>query len=51
MQSVNWLIEDINGVFLQSLDELTNKAVPKAIQLNRDLELDEALSECQLLFL
>lgn len=30
---------------LQSLDELTDKAVPKQIQLRRDLKLDEPFSE------
>lgn len=40
--------ETIKIIFLpfsQSLDELTSKAVPKHIQLRRDLKLDEPLSK------
>lgn len=31
--------------FLQSLDELTDKVVPKKIKFDRDLQIDDPLSE------
>lgn len=46
------LQSDLNHVFnacisivLQSLNELTDKAVPKHIQLRRELKLEEPLSK------
>lgn len=40
------VVEMLDLLGYKSLDDLTNEAVPRNIQLNRGLVIEEALSEC-----